>query len=345
MLRLLRALLVLALLAMGGVSLANDQARANASQRHREALAAARAAQTAGPANVRLADQASLRLPAGHLFFPVPQATELMLAMGNTPNERLLGLVFPERDEGWFVVLQLIREGHVRDDDARGWNADEMLASLRADTEVGNAARGQRGIRPVEVIGWAEPPRYDVARRQLVWCAITRDVGQAASDVSGVNYNTYLLGRDGYISLNLVSTVKALPADRKHALALLEGLQFNDGRRYADFNPASDPLAPYGLSRLITGLTMKPNWLGLGLLALASLAGVALISWLVLRVFAWLRRDAPQASRASAVSQAQAPRTKKAAKGMQADTQPRLAPDLPTSDQPLRAAKGRPRRR
>ena len=49
----------------------------------------------------------------------------------------------------------------------------------------------------------------------------------------------------------------------EHARELLAALSFNEGKRYTDFNAATDRMAEYGLAALVGGMAAKK----LGLLA------------------------------------------------------------------------------
>ncbi|MET0520043.1 MAG: DUF2167 domain-containing protein [Burkholderiaceae bacterium] len=221
-----------------------------------------------GPKDIALAQQAVLHLPAGRIFVPKPQAARVILAMGN-PGEfkTLQGLVFPESDEetGWFAVLQYEPAGYIKDDDAKNWNAEEMLKAFREGTEANNAERKKMGVPEMEIGGWAEKPNYSADTHRLVWAMSSRHKGAAPDANPGVNYNTYLLGREGYLNLNLVTALRELPQHKREATQLLAALEFEDGKRYADFNSSTDHVAEYGLAALVLGVGAKK----LGLLAVA----------------------------------------------------------------------------
>ena len=84
--------------------------------------------------------------------------------------------------------------------------------------------------------------------------------------------NTYAFGREGYVSINLLTDSKALDADKIHARDMLSRLEFNEGKRYADFDSKTDHVAEYGLAALVAGVAVKK----LGLLALV---GVTLLKF------------------------------------------------------------------
>ncbi|MFT3818985.1 MAG: DUF2167 domain-containing protein [Rubrivivax sp.] len=228
-----------------------------------------RAAAQAGPAEIALAGQARLTLPAGHLFVPQPQAGRVLNAMGNPGQDpRLQGLIFPQAErEGWFITVRYEPSGYIRDDDARDWKADELLASYREGTEAANQERRKMGAPELEILGWAEQPAYDAGTHRLAWAMSSREKGAGAGEPQGVNYNTYVLGREGYFMLNLVTGLAELPAHKPAAQQMLAALQFDEGKRYADFVAGTDRVAEYGLAALVVGAAAKK----LGLLAAAGL--------------------------------------------------------------------------
>ncbi len=247
-------------------------------------FAEAKQAATSGPHDVPLASQAVLHLPNGKVFIPQPHAAKLMRAMGNPGDySDLLGLVFPEGGGGWFAVLRYEGAGYIKDDDARDWNADELLKSYREGTEASNKERAKMGVPELEIVGWAERPAYAADSHRLVWALSSRSKGAPADEEQGVNYNTYALGREGYLSLNLVTDLKNLDQHKTEAQALLGALDFNDGKRYADFNSSTDKVAEYGLAALVLGVGAKK--LGFFALIFAFLAKFAKIAILAVVAF------------------------------------------------------------
>lgn len=224
---------------------------------------AARAAQQEGPRQVALGGQARLALPAGFAYIPSAQAARLMHAMGNQTDEGFMGVVVGETMKG-FMTIRFEKSGYVKDDDARDWDADELLQNLKEGTEAGNEERSRRGIPEFVVAGWVQPPAYEPETHRLVWSAEVRDkVPSQEPSEPGVNYNTYQLGREGYISMNLVTDLANVESQKPIAKQLLDQLQFDEGKRYADFNSETDNVAKYGLAALVGGVAAKK----LGLLA------------------------------------------------------------------------------
>ena len=214
---------------------------------------AAMAVAKTGPADVTLADQAVLHLPAAEVFVPQPQADRLLNVMGNPgANPEILGLILPRDPRAtWAMPVRFHKSGFIKDDDARTWDADAMLRNLRDGTADQNKARERAGVSGLEVIGWSDPPHYDATRQRLSWSMTARVAGARPDAPQNVNYNTFALGREGYFSLNLMTALADLPALRSVADQQIAALDYNPGKRYADFNPKTDRVAGYGLIGLV----------------------------------------------------------------------------------------------
>ena len=233
----------------------------------KDAWSAASKAATRGPADIKLLDQASLTLGAGEFFVPQAEANQIMVLVGNGTNPARQGLIVTNRPGAdWMIVVSWIAEGYVRDGDAKEWQADELLASLREGTESQNTERLARGQPALAVVGWVEPPAYDATAHRLVWSLSLRERDAASDQPQTVNYNTYALGRDGFFSLNLITSATAVAVDKEVVHQLLDTLTYVPGKRYEDFNQSTDKVAAYGLAALIGAVAVKK----LGLLALAG---------------------------------------------------------------------------
>jgi uncharacterized membrane-anchored protein len=243
------------------------------------ALRDAQSSQVLGPSEVKLLDEAVLMLPEDYTFVPVPAAGRLLKALGNAPDPHLVGVIFPGHQDNWMMAIQFEKSGFIRDDDARDWNVDDLLKSVSESTEHGNSERRQLGFPEIQVLGWAEKPRYDPAAHRLVWAVVARDKKNAvAASEQGVNYNTYALGRDGYFKLNLVTDLKDLAAQKSAADTVFESLQYLEGKKYADFNPATDKSADFSLVALVAGLAAKK----LGLLAVLGNAAIEYLKFIII---------------------------------------------------------------
>ena len=225
---------------------------------------AAIAVATAGPAEIKLLDEATLKIEDGESFVPSAEAAQIMRAYGNTTDSALTGLVVgTTKDDSWMVVIDHVEDGYVRDGDAKEWEPDAMLDSLKEGTEAANKDRAERGYPELEILGWVQQPKYDAATHRLVWSLRARDKGDDPSEPNNINYNTYALGRDGYFSLNLLTSAADIDHDRPAVQDLLNNLNYLPSKRYEDFNDSTDKVAEYGLAALIGAVAIKK----LGLLA------------------------------------------------------------------------------
>jgi uncharacterized membrane-anchored protein len=264
---------LLVLLALAVRAAAAGQEDADPGQAARREFEAARlgmeAARQKGPLDIPLLQQATLRLPTGYAFVPNPAAARFVAAMGNPVDDSFLGLVLPgEEGEDWIATVSFEKSGYVKDDDAKSWNVDDMLKSLREGAEEINHARADRGIPELELLGWAEPPAYDAASHRLVWALAVANKGAPPGQPQSVNYNTHALGREGYVSLNLVASRDELERRKPVAQTLLAALEFNQGKRYEDFDADTDHAAEFGLAALVGGAMVAKKF---GLFALAGL--------------------------------------------------------------------------
>jgi uncharacterized membrane-anchored protein len=261
------ALCIVALLAAAPVRAQAPAPSQDAIQAEIEAAyQAAMQAGTRGPAKVTLLDQATLAIPPDELFVPKAEAARLLRALGNTiRGDTLQGLVAGlKRNDEWIVVVRYIKEGYIKDDEAKDWKADELLQNLKDGTEESNKDRAARGFPEMQVIGWIEKPTYDATTHRLVWSLLSKNKGDPDNATKGINYNTYALGRDGHFSLNLLTDSERVGADKAVARELLAALAYNPGKAYEDFNAATDHIAAYGIAALVGGIAAKK----LGLLAL-----------------------------------------------------------------------------
>ncbi|MCK6498440.1 MAG: DUF2167 domain-containing protein [Nitrospira sp.] len=210
-----------------------------------------------GPTDVPLGDQAILKLPSGYRFLGPEATQQLLKRMGNFPSGQELALITSTKEcEGWFLVARYVDAGYVKDDEAAEWDADALMAAIKEGTEEDNKARHAQGVPPLIIRGWEEKPHYDRAAHKVVWAISAQE-----QETVGVNYNTLALGRHGYLSMNMVGPLEALPTLKPHVGQLLGNVEFVEGKRYRDFNSTTDKVAAVGLSALIAGAAIKSGLL------------------------------------------------------------------------------------
>lgn len=236
-----------------------------------------------GKTTIELGDEAILQLPENMVFLHKNEANQLAEISGNSKNPNRYGMIFPKTNDNeeptWWFDLNYEESGYIKDDDAKEWNADKMLQNLKDGTEEQNKVRVQKGIDEIIVKDWIEKPTYDSQTHRLVWSVDVRRKNQPDGE-SAVNYNTFILGRKGYISLMLITRGDTIAKDKLVAHDLLRRIEFKDGLRYADFNPSTDKVAEYGLAALVGGMAAKK----LGLFALIGAFFAKFGKFLVLAV-------------------------------------------------------------
>lgn len=187
-----------------------------------------------GPAALKLGHEVALDLPADFQFLAMPHAGQLMEKMGNLGNENLLGLVVSSRQKDeFFLILSYDGKGFVKDDEEV--EADDILEEIQDGEEDYKEARKEHGFGPIHVDGWFESPKYDKAAHHLVWGLNVR-----AENATSLNYDTRILGRRGYASVNLVTDQAHLAHDKLAGATILRATHFQDGGRYQDFNEDTD---------------------------------------------------------------------------------------------------------
>lgn len=212
-----------------------------------------------GPKVIDLGEEGVLNLPRGMKFIAKDDANKLMEMFGNAVSPQRYGLIFPDSEEelAWWFDLEYTDSGYIKDDDAKDWDVDAMLQSLKEGTEEQNRIRRSKDIAEVEVTGWIQKPAYDDTTHRLVWSVAVQEKNMPSDSEASVNYNTFVLGRKGYINLTLITDTSLIEQYKPLAMQLLNDIEFKPGLRYTDFDSSTDKVAEYGLAALIGGVAAK----------------------------------------------------------------------------------------
>lgn len=235
---------------------------------------------------------ATLNLPANYVFLNGEDAERLLVeAWGNPPDAELpLGMVLPAgisplAAESWAVTVEYEKKGYVSDEDAGDIDYADMLKDLQEEARTDNAWRAENGYESVELVGWADQPHYDAEGKKLHWA---KELKFGDSEENTLNYNIRVLGRQGVLVLNFIANMDQLADIQKNVPTVLAMTEFNQGHRYADFNPDIDEVAAYGIGALIAGkLAAKAGLFATLLILLKKLwiVPVLLFGWLGKRLF------------------------------------------------------------
>jgi uncharacterized membrane-anchored protein len=254
----------------------------DAANRQQDAFDAALNVSIPGPAKINLGAQGTLNLPENYFFIPPKEAANLLHNVGDKTGPDFMGLVIPKDHIHWFITIDYIKSGFIKDFGAKYWHNDDLLAEIKKS----NAEENQQNGTALDVIGWIEPPRYDVYNHRLLWSVLAKSQNDTSdNNHQSINYNAYLLGRDGYFNLNLITSNAAVNDDKKHAQTILLALNYLPGKRYEDFNKKTDAIADYDLTTLVTERVGKTDFIELGSYIFYKIWKILLLSfalWLVI---------------------------------------------------------------
>lgn len=110
------------------ISIAGAAQNSNTKQEQKAAWEEAEKAKIVGPTQISLLDQAQITIPAHYEFIPQPQASRVMKSMGNGDCTEMVGFIISDKDnEEWILTIDYTKSGYIKDDEAKNWNADELL--------------------------------------------------------------------------------------------------------------------------------------------------------------------------------------------------------------------------
>lgn len=199
---------------------------------------------------------ASVNVPKEFRYLDAKDSeTVLHQLWGNPPGHATLGLLMPAEmspldEDSWAVIISYSEDGYVKDDEAATIDYSAKLKEMQAATREANTERKKEGYPTMELVGWARPPHYDQASHKLYWA---KELKVAEEPDHTLNYDIRMLGRRGVLVLTAISSMEKLPEIEKAAPAVLQMVDFQEGHRYTDFNPATDKVATYGIAALVTG--------------------------------------------------------------------------------------------
>lgn len=230
---------------------------------------------------------AIMQVPAGYRYLSAKQSQYVLSQLwGNPPDSTTLGMLFPE-NQGPFhenshaIEISYSEEGYIDDSDAKDLDYTDLLTEMQSDVRDGNPDRVQAGYPKVELVGWASPPFYDANTHKLHWA---KELNFENSETNTLNYNIRILGRKGYLVLNVIGDISVLPAIKKNINPVLASVDFTKGNRYRDFNPDIDEVAAYGVGGLIAGKVLaKVGFFALFLKFWKVIIGVVMAAFYYIR--------------------------------------------------------------
>lgn len=225
-------------------------------------------------------DLVTLSVPEDFYFLDADDAETVLVDMwGNPPGQEVLGMLFPSiftplDYESWAVTIEYSDDGHISDDDVADIDYNELLEEMQDDARASNPDRIDEGYEPIEIVGWAEPPHYVASSRKLYWA---KEIRFGDADETTLNYEIRALGRTGVLSMTFVAPASQLDAINQSREAVLAMAEFNEGRRYDDFDSNIDEVAAYGVGALVAGKVAAKTGLLAGLLLLLKKVAVFIV--------------------------------------------------------------------
>jgi uncharacterized membrane-anchored protein len=279
-------------------------------------IAALLAEGVAGPAEVRIADHATLSLPAGRVFLPIEPARKLAREAGLEWRPGVQGVIAPAGDRlQWLAPIELLDDGHIGAGEADALDPEKLIAAFRAGLPQVNAERSRAGQPPVTIDGWLSAPALTKKHRLSACANLSTRTDQNGAD-SYFNCEAWALGRHGALKVELAEGAEAAEKLKDEAMALADAIVFDSGRGYEDFDPATDKAAPYTAADMVTrdvsaqtapapaeAAAPAPAESGL----LSRLLEPALLAVAALALYVWMKRrrketDAPEGAAAAPVS-------------------------------------------
>ncbi|MFY0672734.1 MAG: DUF2167 domain-containing protein [Bacteroidia bacterium] len=200
--------------------------------------------------------EATITIPDGYRLLGPKDAKFIMEDQWNNPPNATLGLLIPPGQSPFSPVMSYAidityeEEGYVDDEDAAEINYDELLDELKEEAIEAAPELRKQGYQGYEIIGWAQEPYYDYDNKKLHWA---KEARFDSAETNTLNYNIRILGRKGYLVMNVIGDMDALPDVQNHIDEILGSVEFNDGYRYDQFDSNIDKVAAYGIGGLIAG--------------------------------------------------------------------------------------------
>ena len=207
---------------------------------------------------IKLAGASATLNVSDQFYYLNPQDTRKVLVQlwGNPENavDNTLGMIFPAKysptdPHSWGSLVDYDASGHVSDDDAASTDYNEVLKQIQDAINEANPDREQQGYDPITLVGWAEPPHYDKATHALHWA---RDLifGKDPNAPHTLNYSVRVLGREGVTELDFIAGLEQLPEINAAIPSVINTVQYDSGKRYADF-VNGDKIAAYSMAGMI----------------------------------------------------------------------------------------------
>ncbi|MCQ2215458.1 MAG: DUF2167 domain-containing protein [Bacteroidales bacterium] len=172
----------------------------------------------------------------------------------NEEEDNMIGCIIPKTDIYYNVPYAFFiysdKSGYISDDDAKDVDYDDLMDGWKKDMKERESEIEEKGLMKRELLGWAEKPYYDEQTKTLHWAKKLKFEG---SDDNTINYDIYILGKDGYIKLEAVGTEDQLAELKECTKHIISHVKYDEGYRYEDFDEATDNVAGWTVGGLVAG--------------------------------------------------------------------------------------------
>ncbi len=198
---------------------------------------------------------AVLEIPEGYKFLDEEQAKRVLVDVwGNPDDNSTVGMLLKKEespaDISYAIEVSYSDEGYIEDDEAADIDYDDLLEEMQEDQKLYNQERIKLGYAEIKFLGWASPPFYDQENKKLHWA---KELNFDNDEINTLNYNVRVLGRRGYMNLNIIGDMDVLLDVQENLDPILESVTFLPGNQYDEFDPDIDEVAAYGIGGLIAG--------------------------------------------------------------------------------------------
>jgi uncharacterized membrane-anchored protein len=242
---------------------------------------------------------ASISVPEGFMYLNGEQSEFVLVELWENPpalpGNESWGMLFPEEsgplDEGGYAInITYVSDGYIDDSNSDQIDYAQLLQVLQADTQAESDSLAPQGYESVRLVGWAQEPYYDAERKKLHWAL---DLVFGDMETHTLNYNIRVLGRYGFLRLNVIGEMESLPEINANIEQVLAAVQFKEGYRYQDFDPATDVVAPYGINSIIAGRVLPSTEAEVGPAFGRGWQGIALVLvGLLIALRIWMQKKA-----------------------------------------------------
>ncbi|MCF8371656.1 MAG: DUF2167 domain-containing protein [Bacteroidales bacterium] len=199
---------------------------------------------------------ARLSVPSGYKYLDTKQSKYVLIDLWGNPPEETLGLLFKEDESPicenftYVIEIQYSNDGFVSDEDSEDIDYEELLEEMQKSAIEANPERVKAGYPSIQLVGWAAPPYYDAKNKKLHWA---KELNFDDTPINTLNYNIRILGRRGYLLLNIIGDMDVLPDINRDINKIQASIEFTFGNTYSDFDPKFDQVSAYGIGGLIAG--------------------------------------------------------------------------------------------